>query len=211
MNKSYTILYKTKLKYRFNQKIYSYMSYSNVSTQYHQEYHDTDVSSYQSRYNIEILYNDPYMIIFNKPTNMLSVPGKEVIALHSIQPRKIQWNTTLHKLYEYYIKKCTLNNSNINENNNDINNSIISNNINNSITNHNDSYDFINNIIHRNSTISSEKHLEYSIIIKDTLQLLIQKQEQIPKKEIRFYSYLKRACKVADVELQQIIWKQLGM
>lgn len=57
-----------------------------------------------TKYRLPILYEDDVMVVYNKPSNMLSVPGKEILIINNVQERKIQWLDSIKALYEKEMK-----------------------------------------------------------------------------------------------------------
>ena len=53
-----------------------------------------------SKYRLPILYEDDVMVVYNKPSNMLSVPGKEILISNNVQERKTQWLESIKALYQ---------------------------------------------------------------------------------------------------------------
>jgi len=53
-----------------------------------------------SKYRLPILYEDDVMVVYNKPSNMLSVPGKEILIINNVQERKTQWLDSIKALYQ---------------------------------------------------------------------------------------------------------------
>jgi hypothetical protein len=53
-----------------------------------------------SKYRLPILYEDDLMVVYNKPSNMLSVPGKEILIINNVQERKTQWLDSIKALYQ---------------------------------------------------------------------------------------------------------------
>ena len=53
-----------------------------------------------SKYRLPILYEDDVMVVYNKPSNMLSVPGKEILIINNVQERKTQWLESIKALYQ---------------------------------------------------------------------------------------------------------------
>lgn len=56
---------------------------------------------YQSAlFHIPVLYQDAQLIVINKPPNMMSVPGKEVLTMMNVRPRSEQWRNAIGSLLE---------------------------------------------------------------------------------------------------------------
>ena len=53
-----------------------------------------------SKYRLPILYEDVLMVVYNKPSNMLSVPGKEILIINNVQERKTHWLDSIKALYQ---------------------------------------------------------------------------------------------------------------
>ena len=53
-----------------------------------------------SKYRLPILYEDDVMVVYNKPSNMLSVPGKEILLINNVQERKTHWLDSIKALYQ---------------------------------------------------------------------------------------------------------------
>jgi len=52
-----------------------------------------------SKYRLPIFYEDDVIVVYNKPSNMLSVPGKEILIINIVQQRKTQWLDSIKALY----------------------------------------------------------------------------------------------------------------
>jgi hypothetical protein len=75
---------------------------SNIVIENKDEAVATANTSYElaSKYRLPILYEDDVMVVYNKPSNMLSVPGKEILIINNVQERKTQWLDSIKALYQ---------------------------------------------------------------------------------------------------------------
>lgn len=119
---------------------------------------------YQSSlFHIPVLYQDAQLIVINKPPNMMSVPGKEVLTMMNVRPRSEQWRNSISSLLEQQVGLKRPHDSGITNEDN----------------------------------------------TRAILQQLLDKGENVPRKEDRFKRYLQRFLKVTDEAEQDRIFRAI--
>lgn len=179
-----------------------------------------------SKYRLPILYEDDLMVVYNKPSNMLSVPGKEILIINNVQERKTQWLDSIKALYQKEmngdrddaaaaesscltlidrsVDTCALNNKLIVTNDN------LGTDIGEALKDHvASSKQLLDNRASKYnvSNIGSDKALTLRL-----LDDLIHSIDNVPRKKDRFIGYLKRLYRLKDSQCSGVLtdlWMKL--
>jgi len=158
-----------------------------------------------NKYRLPILYEDDAMVVFNKPSNMLSVPGKEILTINNVQERKIQWLNAIKVLYQKEMDRddnadyigITLNDGSADNNSRKI------------FFDTND-IDVHEHVVNDHATIAKqsldERASKYNVsnigsvkaLTVRLLHDLIHSIDNAPRKKDRFIGYLKRLYRIKD-------------
>lgn len=190
-----------------------------------------------TKHRLPILYEDDVMVVYNKPSNMLSVPGKEILIINNVQERKTQWLDSIKALYEKEMKgdgDATDANAKAAESScltlidGSVDTSALNNNL--IITNDNSEIDICIDVhehaLNDHVAPSKSKQLpdnrasKYNVSNIDsdkalTLRLLddlIHSIDNVPRKKDRFIGYLKRLYRLKDSQCSGVLtdlWMKL--
>jgi hypothetical protein len=146
-------------------------------------------------FTVPILYQDDDIIILNKPSAMLSVPGKEVISMLDVKPRAEQWKNAVLSVMKSYANSVSTQivddrkemfvpltgQKRLLTYEGDKNKSII---------------------------LDTQKHNRAAVVLA-ALEALCSRGDNVPRKEERFKRYLSRVCRIQDESLQMELFKEI--